>query len=463
MARYPYVCLEQNLSRAVALRNRKLWDSWMTRLPAYMDHDGLLKYFPSEALPGEDALTAYALAIAQEAGWEIPQAQQQRLVDGLARFVQGRVVRHSALPTADLAVRKLAAIDALSRHGAARPDMLDSISIDPDLWPTSAVIDWLGILRRVRGIPQATAKEKNAAGILRSRLNFQGTVMGFSSERSDALWWLMISVDSNAVRLLLETLDRAGWREDVPRLVRGALSRQQRGHWNTTVANAWGVLAMEKFSAAYESTPVTGKTAVSYGGQEEIIAWPQPSGTAETHLPWKDGRQSLQIKHGGTGRPWVTVRATAALPLTAPLSTGFTIQRSITAIEQREPGKWTRGDVARVRLELEAQSDMTWVVVEDPIPAGATVLGSGLNTQSRILVGGERREGWVWPAFEERKFEAFRAYYRLVPKGKWTVEYTVRLNNPGTFLLPATRVEAMYAPEMLGEAPNAAVTIEPET
>jgi len=37
----------------------------------------------------------------------------------------------------------------------------------------------------------------------------------------------------------------------------------------------------------------------------------------------------------------------------------------------------------------------------------------------------------------------------------------VRLNNPGTFQLPPTRVEAMYAPEMFGEIPNADVTVEP--
>jgi len=28
------------------------------------------------------------------------------------------------------------------------------------------------------------------------------------------------------------------------------------------------------------------------------------------------------------------------------------------------------------------------------------------------------------------------------------------LNNPGRFELPATRVEALYAPEMFGELPN---------
>ena len=38
--------------------------------------------------------------------------------------------------------------------------------------------------------------------------------------------------------------------------------------------------------------------------------------------------------------------------------------------------------------------------------------------------------------------------------------YTVRLNNVGEFALPPTRVEAMYAPEMFGELPNARVKVE---
>ena len=43
---------------------------------------------------------------------------------------------------------------------------------------------------------------------------------------------------------------------------------------------------------------------------------------------------------------------------------------------------------------------------------------------------------------------ALRAYYGFVPKGVFSYEYTVRLNNPGVFQLPPSRVEAMYAPEM---------------
>jgi alpha-2-macroglobulin len=460
MRYYPYVCLEQRASQAIALESREEWDAIMRILPAYMDDDGLLRYFPDDDLEGDDGLTAYVLSIAEEAGWPIETGSRERMLHALADFVAGRIVRYSALPTADLAIRKLQAINALARYGAATPDMLDSITLEPNLMPTSALLDWIGILKRTPGVPQADEKLTQAFGLLRARLNFQGTIMGFSTERTDALWWLMISADSNANRMILAALERPDWRDDMPRLVRGALSRQMHGHWNTTVANAWGVLAMKKFSARFESTPVDGATLLRYGSEQRVVRWPRRGNATTSDLPWQEGRGLLDIRHHGAGAPWAMVRAMAAIPLHQPLSTGFKITRTITAIEQSRPGVWTRGDVARVHLDLEAQSDMTWVVVDDPIPAGATILGSGLGGQSRLLMRGQRQAGWAWLAYEERRFDGYRAYYELVPKGRWSVEYTVRFDNPGTFQLPATRVEAMYAPEMFGEAPNEPVTVQ---
>ena len=104
---------------------------------------------------------------------------------------------------------------------------------------------------------------------------------------------------------------------------------------------------------------------------------------------------------------------------------------------------------------------MTWVVVSDPVPGGATLLGSGLGRDSAIATRTEKREGGAWAAYEERSFEAFRSYYEYLPRGKHVIEYTVRLNNPGRFALPPTRVEAMYAPESFGELPNAALEVAP--
>jgi len=452
---YPYSCFEQMVSIAIGLRDKGRWDAAMRALPDYLDRDGLVKFWPI-LRDGDDSLTAYVLSIGDESGWEIPDEARARMEQALIGFVEGRVARYSALPTADLAIRKIAALEALSRRSQPiNAKWLDSMTIEPNLWPTSAVIDWLVILKRQPKLPHRDERLNEAQQILRSRLNFQGTIMGFSTEKSDALWWLMISADRNANRMVLALLDDPAWRDDMPRLVRGALSRMQRGRWNTTVANAWGIVALDKFSAAFESTPVVGTTTATLATEKFSHLWKADDGAKpfEKKLPWPDGRETLTVAQEGTGRPWVTLQSIATIPLKTPFSSGYKVSRMVTPVQQKTAGRWTRGDVARVHLEVEAQSDMTWVVVDDPIPAGSTVLGRGLGGDSTLLAQGETKRGTVWPAFEERTFEGFRAYYRYVPKGRFIVEYTVRLNNPGTFHLPATHVEAMYAPEMMGEYP----------
>ena len=453
MTAYPYSCFEQSTSRAIALRDPALWKALADKLPAYLDSDGLLKYFASMD-QGSDSLTAYVLSATQEAGYPIPPELQGRMEEGLRGFVRGTVVRYSSLATADLAVRKIAALEALSRGAAVAAGDLESFTIEPNLWPTSAVIDWYLILHRSPKLPRRDAQLAQVQQILRARLNLQGSTLGFSTERKDDWWWLMASADVNANRLILAMLDNPDWQADMGRMARGALGRQRAGHWGTTVANAWGVLAIDKFSQKFESVPVTGISSASLGTASKSIAFAGDVSTGSVLLPWPRGESELQIEHAGKGKPWVTVQSMAALPLKAALGSGYRISKRITAVEQKTAGVWSRGDVYRVHLDLEAQSDMTWVVVDDPIPASATLLGSGLGRDSKILSGGEKSTGWVWPAFEERSFEAYRAYYQFVPKGKWSVEYTVRLNNPGQFTLPPTRVEAMYSPEMFGAAPN---------
>ena len=463
LARYPYTCFEQRTSVAIGLRDPARWSAVMASLPDHLDRDGLVRFWPI-LRDGDDALTAYVLSIAAEAGYAIPERERAKMEQALIGFVEGRVIRHGALPTADLAIRKVAALEALSRRTEPfNAKWLDSIALEPNLWPTSAVIDWYLVLKRQPKLPRHDERMKAAEQVLRARLDFQGTTMRFSTEKTDALWWLMVSADANANKLVVALSDVAAWKDDVPRLVRGALGRMQRGHWNTTVANAWGVVALAKFSARFETTPVTGTTTATLAERTFAHAW-QPADAAKTFsqvLPWPEGRQAAAVRQEGTGAPWVTLQSLAAIPLTAPLASGYRVTRTVTPVEQKGKDGWRQGDVARVRLEVDAQSDMTWVVVDDPLPAGSTALGRGLGGDSTLATQGERRQGTVWPAFEERTFTAYRAYFRYVPKGRFVVEYTVRLNNPGAFNLPATRVEAMYAPEMFGELPNAPWSVQP--
>jgi uncharacterized protein YfaS (alpha-2-macroglobulin family) len=251
------------------------------------------------------------------------------------------------------------------------------------------------------------------------------------------------------------------WKEDMPRLLQGALARQKKGAWDLTLANAWGVLAVEKFSKAFEAVPVSGTTRADLLAQSHVTDWKASPKGKSSLFPWPTKKEEVSISHQGAGKPWATLQSLAAIPLKEPFSSGYRIKKTVVPIEQKRPRQWNRGDILRVRLELEAQADQTWVVVSDPVPAGASILGKGLARDSELLTKEEERKGRVWPAFEERSFEAFRAYYEYVPKGNWTVEYTLRLNQSGRFQLPTTRVEALYFPEMLGEIPNPMVEVHP--
>ncbi|MGB3880452.1 MAG: MG2 domain-containing protein [Diaphorobacter nitroreducens] len=499
-ANYPFACLEQKASKAIGLRDAALWRSVAAQMPTYLDGDGLAYYFPpseGSANRGSDTLTAYLLAATHEAAalypeFTLPVEVREAMERGLTAFVEGRIQRDFWSPRKDLDLRKLAAIEALSRTGHAPARLLESITIAPNQWPTHAVIDWINVLKRVQGVPQREQRLAEAMQILKGRLSYQGTKLLFSTEQQDYWWWLMQNGDVNTARLMLAVLDDPAWKDDMGRLASGFIARQQGGAWHTTTANLWGGLALEKFSARFESTPVAGTTRATLGGHSASVDWAKvepakasdPTGAAHQtrwfgapaapgmlknngmFLPWGTGAgaaQPLVVTHQGPGKPWLTLQSVAAVPRQQPFSAGYTLKRTVTPVEQADEalpaGSYSRGDVLRVTLEVTSTADMTWVAITDPIPAGATILGSGLGRDSEIATQGEKREGRGWPAFEERGFESFRSYYEYLPKGTVTMQYTMRLNNAGDFALPPSRVEALYAPEMFGEAPNARVKV----
>ena len=461
---YPYTCLEQQAARAVGLQDAARWQAVVDSLPTHLDDDGLAAFFPprpGDAARGSDRLTAHLLAVAHQAGLPLPDALRERMLGGLLAFVEGRIERRTWSPRPDEDLRRLAVLEALSRHGRASPRLLGTLRVTPSQWPTAALLDWLQVLRRVDGIPDRAARLAEAQRLLRARLVDAGSTLRWAGDGADEAWWLMDSADGNAARLILAVLDDPAWRDDLPRLVAGALGRQQRGAWSTTTANTWGVLALEAFGRRFEAVAPTGRTQAVAGAASAVHDWGAAPQGGTLQLPWPPGAGTLAVTQAGAGRPWVTVQAVAAVPLTAPVQAGYRITRSVSAVQRADPARWSRGDIVRVRLDIDASADRPWVVVSDPVPAGATVLGSGLGRDAALATRGERSDGGAWPAFDERAADAFRRYFEFLPRGRQVVEYTLRLNNPGRFGLPPTRVEAMYAPDSFGESPNAPLEVAP--
>src|SRR5262249_17346561 len=284
------------------------------------------------------------------------------------------------------------------------PADLQSIEVEPDEWPTSAVLDWWSLLSRVPGAPDRAAHLADAEQIVRARLDLSGTTLRFSSADRDTLWWLMTGPPVNAARLVLLLLDTGAWHDELPGVVRGALGLQRAGRWDTTPANAWGAIAVERFAHAFESASVTGVTTVALGDKRGTVTWAKTPAGDTIHLPWPAAPGQLAMGRGGRGRRGATASPRAATPRREPLASGFRITKHVEPIEPAVPGVLHRDDRLRVRLEIDAESDMGWVVVDDPIPAGASHLAAG-------LASGERPDGddlaELEPAFVERGFAGF--------------------------------------------------------
>jgi uncharacterized protein YfaS (alpha-2-macroglobulin family) len=173
-------------------------------------------------------------------------------------------------------------------------------------------------------------------------------------------------------------------------------------------------------------------------------------------LPLPFVKAPLLVTQNGGAAPWALVSVNAAVPLKAPLFMGYRITREVSAIQQKVSGTWSRGDVMKVRLTIEASAGRTWVVINDPIPPGATIL-NGLGGQSAQLAA--QASSGTTPSYVDRTKDAWHGFYEWVPTGNLVAEYAVRLNGTGKFQMPPTRVEAMYSPDIRGQLPNGVIEV----
>jgi uncharacterized protein YfaS (alpha-2-macroglobulin family) len=480
---YPYTCLEQKTSVAVGLKDPQRWKALVAELPALLDENGLARYFPGDG-PGSVALTSYVLNMASLSGMALPEDQRQRMSAALQAFVEGRLrngIGNGSSNADDLLARKLIALEALTRQGA-RPSASAAAllaPLDPLRLSTAMLIDAWQVARRLSDLPQRESLMRSFESTLRNRLDLATGRLGFTTERNDDQGWaLMLNADINALRLIEATLELPGWQDELPRLMLGALRRQKDGRWATTTANAWAAVVLPRFGQRFESTPVSGRTQLQLGSssaqidwsgrqddaasapQAQRLPWPK-AGTTPTGSAGGPGGLTLSMRHDGSGKPWAHLAVLAALPPEAAgRSQGYRLKRTVTPISERKPGRHSRGDLWRVVLEIEADQPMNWVVVNDPIPGGARILGEGDGRDSAIALRGESEaSSGLLPTYIDRSFSRWLAYYEYLPRGRTRIAYTLRLNSVGTFSLPPSRVEAMYAPDLFAELPGQQVTV----
>ena len=147
-------------------------------------------------------------------------------------------------------------------------------------------------------------------------------------------------------------------------------------------------------------------------------------------------------------------------------------------------GTWhvKAGARVRVRLTMVAESQRTHVALVDPLPAGLESLNPSLAvTQSVIppaddgvapidegVVPAESAAaiGWIvdgwwgrWYEHEQLRDDRTEAFTTFLPAGTYTYSYVARATTPGSFVVPPTRAEEMYAPETFGRSSTDRVVV----
>lgn len=465
MLGYPYDCFEQRLSRLVATGDVGAWKPLADALPTYLDEEGLVRYWPDPRLSGSPELTAYVLATTSAAGLTIPDEPRRKMVAALARVVEGKLTRKRYIRVDERPLR-IAALAALARAGAADPRLIARIDMVPADMPTSTLADWIVALDRLRAAPGTPVLRAAAEAELRRRLVYEGTRLDLA-DAQNAPWWMMTGADEMAIKALDAVIGKPGWSAEIPKMMVGVAARQMRGHWDTTPANAWGVLVSRRFAAAYPASAIAGTTQIGLGQASFQVPWPRTAPIEPVQLPLVDA--PLKLAQAGGAGPWATVAVHAAVPLKEPLMAGYRLKREVAVLTAKQPGKISQGDVLRVRLTIQSSAERNWVVLADPLVPGASVM-SGLGGSSQLLENAGAKfasdaatsgsDGYGgWPSYTESSRGSWRAYFEWLPRGTTVVEYTVRINTAGTFALPPARVEAMYAPAIRAQLPIAPVTV----
>jgi len=116
----------------------------------------------------------------------------------------------------------------------------------------------------------------------------------------------------------------------------------------------------------------------------------------------------------------------------------------------KHSGAWRVGDEITVDVTVRSRSDVQYVAIEDPFPAGAE------HQPEQGRAGDE-----AWSGIQLLDDRAVFFADRLYPDESMTIEYTLRVTTPGRYTAPAPSAYAMYGPPIEALGTQHDVTVSP--
>jgi len=260
----------------------------------------------------------------------------------------------------------------------------------------------------------------------------------------------------------------------VASIARWLVNERKTGHWHSTQENFWVFYALNDFYRRYENVRPDFTAELVLAGKTILKeTFRSAQQTAVGSLPLtevKPGQEiPLTIGKTGEGTLYYGVRLTYA-PKKAllPRDEGFAVYKTITTLDGKPLGDIKAGQLVLVTLQVLVPQESLFVVVDDPLPAGFEAVNPTFETESEEqqrklddITANDENESWWWMGFNhiEMRDNRVALFADSLAAGVHTHRYLARALTPGTFTLPGSKAEQMYAPERFGRSDERTIKI----
>ncbi|NDJ86707.1 MAG: hypothetical protein GYB66_12540 [Chloroflexi bacterium] len=493
---YPHQCIEQTVSRflpnVMTMRAFSLLEQsspeleanlrvevnfGLQRLYAQQKSDGGWGWFPAdESNPLTTAYAVIGLVEARNSGFVVDGNVLQRAIDYLDDYISQGEDRIADSSSWQLN-RRTFVLYALARAGRTHPprltvmfDLRHRLNLDAKAY---LAMSMMASNRNDPRIDNLINEFTTAAIVSATGTHWE--------DRPDRYNWTTNTRTTALILMAMTHYDKS--QALLPGAIRWLMVAREADAWETTQETAWAVMALtdwmvvtSELEAAYDFEVVLNQDLVSEGSATPDNVKETEELRIEIAELVEDEANRLVIgRTTGPGNLYYTAHLTTYLdvPSINAVSRGIIIERKYHRLNDEDETPITSarvGEQIRVTLNIIVPRNLHYVVIEDPIPAGAEAVDPRLLTSSIV---GRRPSvnrinpygyGWGWWWFSKTEFrdEKVVMYSTYLPPGTYTYSYTLRLGLAGEYnVIPTTGYE-FYFPEVYGRSEGMLFTIEPD-
>ncbi len=398
---------------------------------------------------------------ARQAGYRV----NEKILENAASYLRHYAVRYSSLrnlpySTYGHLVSRAYIAYALALYGKPDNTLINSLYGSVDQVP---FFGQAHLLKAMALAKYDAAHINRIKAMLYNNVKIASTTAHYENPKfEDAPWFHASTTRATAAVLqaFMEIKDKNPLNDKaVNRLV--LTHQKKRSRYENTQDNVWAFWAMTDYYRFYEKVKpdftatlrAAGKTLLS----RKFRGRTQPALVSD--FKFKDfdrGKEmAFSFTKKGPGRLYYGLRLRyAPREMLKSRDEGFMVLKHYETLkgDKISGAQFQSGQDYVVVVTVETRQKRHFVMVDDPVPAGLKIVNLSFQTTARHKYQGVKRQSRWWGSFSHHEQYADRVllFADSMTPGKHTYRYLVRAVTPGDYLLPPTKAEEMYTPDVFG-------------